>query len=353
MPDISSRLPLAHSLRFLKIVALLLAALLALVSTALPAGSQTQTALPLIVTGADSSAASDAPLVQAQAGKLFLPMVSAGARQITTEEYTVSYDQESTIVALGGRVKIHIPKEAVPYFNNTLTVMSPDPQAAWLELYIYIINRPGSTYPIHITELYKPITLTLDYSKVDLTYLDETRLTVAGTPSYDWVPPIGEATTLAEDAAPQADRIWQTSVNVAEKRVILNTNRGFIAPRLAVGYSISDMASGPGNTIYAAAAPIIYTVNGNGTLARVVNLDEVSGAVDLHTSLTRFAVNTQNGDIYLALRGKAAGAALKVYALNGQTLRELYTVPDGEEVWAFAYRPQDNALYLGMAKIVG
>ena len=316
MQTVFSRLPHPNSFKFLHIASLILPAplfaLLALLCLSSPTHGQSQIMLPLIAANTTKPSAEqpvdvqDASLALANSGKVFLPMASVGKLPLTTEKYLVGYSLESSISALGGRLTIHVPQQTIPMNGCTLTVVSPNPQADWLEAYIYVIcDYSPPNPPKWITDLYKPITISMDYSKVDLTYLDETRLTMASGPTYDWAPEIGGWKPMPAMADTQTDTIWQTSVDVATKRVNLSTNHTFIVPRVAVGYSISDMTIGPAGTLYAAAAPVIYSVGNNGTLERVVNLDEVAGAADLHTSFSRFAVNTKNGEFYVALRGKA------------------------------------------------
>ena len=294
-------------------------------------------------------------LAEAAAGRTYLPLAVTKGIQLTTENYPVGYWTASSIKVFGGRVTVTIPKQAIPYSTCTLTIVTPDAQAAWLEAYVYIVCSAGTLAPpVYVTELYAPITITLDYAKVDLAYLDETRLTLLDSPSTNWVPEVGGWRPMPAESAESADTgatIWQTRVDTTAKRMVLTTNRTFVVPRIAVGYAISDMATGPGG-VYAAAAPIIYRVGANGSLTRQVNLDEVPGASTLSTSFTRFTVNESSGEFYLPLRSKVAGTPLKVFGLSGTALRALYTVPAGEELWTLAYRSQDNVVYLGMSKVV-
>ncbi len=334
----------------LVVVVLLLSAVVSIVAYTPP---------PLITSAPEAHAAPDSPdpsvmpLPQASAQRVFLPLVLSKPIQITRENYPVGYSTEGSFAALGGRLVIDIPKQAMPYNDCTLTVLSPDPQAAWLEAAVYIMCGVNAVQPpVYVTDLYQPITISLDYAQADLTYLDDSRLTVLSDPSYDWVPEIdGWKPVPITPALAETTTIWQISVDTAGKRVILKTNRTFIVPRVAPGYTITDLAPGPGSGVYAAASPIIYTVGASGNLVQVVDLDALPAANDLLKSFSRFAVNTANGEIYLALRGKLAGSPLKLYAISGSNLRELYTIPPDEELSSLAYRPADNVLYLSMSRI--
>ena len=132
-----SRLAHSNSPKYLHIASLifaaLLAALLALLCLISPAHGQGQIKLPLIISAiAEQSAQQplDVPddlVTPAQVGKLLLPLVSAGNMDLATVVFPVGYSLESSISALGGRLTIQIPQQAVSMNNCTLTVVSPIP----------------------------------------------------------------------------------------------------------------------------------------------------------------------------------------------------------------------------------
>ena len=328
----------------------LVAAFLASAFWATSAIADSRTDLPMIMMQnsppeeALTQSSVDERLAPDASQKVMLPFVYGQSTQITSEQFEVGYSLESNISALGGRVAIHLPLHALSRNMCTLTVVSPDPQAAWLEAYVYIICGSGGPNEEYMTEMYQPMSISLDYSKADLTYVDETRLTLASSPSYDWAPEIGGWRPLPEAASVDGDKIWQIGVDTAKKRVILNANRSFIVTRVDVGYAISEMASAPGGQVYAAARPVIYRVGTGGKLNRLANLEDVPGGSAIARQFAHFTVNPSSGEIYLT-------AGSKVYSLKNNVLSELYAVEAGEELGPLAYRTQDGTLYLAISKI--
>ena len=248
-----------------------------------------------------------------------------------------------TFTALNGRVTLNFPEGAVNYLRCVLHVETDNLQAAELALKITIpCQIMPDEAPYYYSDFKSPVTITMDYAKVDLTYTDELRLGILYGES---------ATQLAAGDVSSALAVDDLVVDPAAKTVSGKINAAGTY-RLGRNYTFVDLNDGPGGA-FAAAPPFIYTALPGGKLDRYLNLDEIDPAGDRMHGFNRFAVNPNTGEMYLALAGKLAGSAVNVVAVKASSLRTIYQVPDGEMLWDLTYRPGDNLLYLSMTKDYG
>ena len=281
------------------------------------------------------------------AAKVFLPAIGTPSYAMN-EAYPVTW-AGGRMEALDGRLVLDFPQGAVNYPNCVVHLETPNGQAEWLVVNFYIACQVNQGEPpYYFSQFNFPVTIQMSYAKVNLASLDEARLSIfTGYPlaqgAADQALPLGARVT---PAGIPVDGMVVDTVN----RVVSGKIDGPGAYYLDPGFTITDLAAGAGG-VYAAAAPIVYRVQPDGSLQRYLNLDEMAAASELYRRFSRFAVNASSGEIYLPLAGKYAGSAVVIYAASGAALRSVYTIPAGEELWSLAYRPGDDILYLSMSKI--
>jgi hypothetical protein len=284
--------------------------------------------------------------------RVYLPYTQNAGRSggLVQEAYPVGWDA-TLITALDGRLGVFFPQGAVNYPNCTLIVQTPDPQAEWLQFYMYISCQVNLGEPPYYPSLNFPVTISVDYSRLDVTYLDEQRLNISY--GYEW---LSSAQSREPDAAAnptQPDVLYQLDnivVDTVNKTVSGQADELYYM-RLDPGFTLTDLAAAPGGSAYAAAAPIIYTLQPNGSLQRYLDLTDLAQANGLKPSFQNISANPASGEIYLGLHAYLIGSPTVIYAANGEALRPIYTIPSGEEFWNLTYRGDEDLLYLSMSRV--
>lgn len=282
-------------------------------------------------------AATDSPSEPRIGQRVFLPLVRGAPITLTHERHPIQPATDQTISALNGRLTVELPAGAITgcEADCTLHVLSPDPNAQWIEAHLYISSRVGS--------LNRPIRLAVDYRSLPSAFLDEERLTLDDRPSFDWLPspaPSDNATTLDQNSR-------RVRVDTSRKLVELETDQIPLTIRLNRNYVITDLAPASGGSFYALASPIIYRVTADGRMTRIANL-EAFPEIAPHIFVTRFVSNPATDEIYLVEPSFAPQPNATVYALRGDHLRPIYTLPRNYRPTARGFNPTTNVLYVAL-----
>ncbi len=282
--------------------------------------------------------------------RVYLPLAQNASKgsALVQETYPVGY-YTGLVTALDSRLGIFFPQGAVNYPRCTLLVQTPDPKADLLEIYMYISCQVNLGEPPYYPDLNFPVTISIDYSQLDLTSLDEQRLNI----SYEWLSGAVPQTSNAIDSPdqPAAGTSLENIVVDTVHKTVSGQSLSLYTMHLDPGFTLTDLAAAPGGTAYAAAAPIVYSLQANGSLQRYLDLTGPAQVNGLMPSFQHISANPANGEIYLGLRGLVAGSPTVIYAASGGALRPIYTIPAGEEYWNLTYRSDKNLLYLSMSRV--
>jgi len=271
----------------------------------------------------------------------YLPMIMSPSMSIT-ETHPVDWSG-GQITMLNGLLTLDFPQGAVNYPGCQIEATLDDKTADW---YLISFNIPcilnRDEPPYYFYKFNFPVTITFDYSHIDVAGLDEQRMSInEGYPT--------DAASALSQVLPQGVKIDELVVDTVNKKV--SGKIGYTGSYyLDQGYRITDLDAGTGG-VFAAATPIVYQVAPNGGLTRYLNLDEISAASELYRNFSRLAVNSTSGEVYMALTGKYAGSAQVVYGVTPSAVRAIYTIPAGEEFWSLTYGPANNLLYLSMSRV--
>ncbi len=286
-------------------------------------------------------------------GRIYLPSIlnNSGSFlpvQPAQETYAIGWSG-GQIQALGGRLVLEFPQGAVNYPNCTLHIETPDKNAPWLELNMYIPCQlnPGES-PYNFYKFNFPVTIVIDYSRVPTFFLDESRLIISSGTISDYLE-MNSNTGNDEGLAS----------NLPISNIVVDTNRKTVSGQiietqplhLSRGYSITDLAGGANGAAYVAAAPLVYQANASGGLSTFADLTNSAPAQGLATGFSRLASDPTGGRVFLILSSQTNPAAKKVVTAAGGGLQVLYSVPAGEEAWNLAYEPNGDFLYLSMSRI--
>ncbi len=257
---------------------------------------------------------------------LFLPVI---ARNYFFTSETIAVDGFARVYQLlGGRLTLTFPNNAV-YGPRELTVTSTSSlgpgEVMHLEFTLY--NRYSGQIE---TGLYAPVAIQFNYAGLDLSFIPESDLAVT---SYSSV----LTTTL--------DTVKHTAT--ASTQHLSPFSLSWPGMQLV---GASGMAAGKDGSIYVLVPPILYQIpSGSTTLVKRANLREIAPPGATWGSDSKLAYNPTNDSLYLTI-----GSHSVVYALEGNTLRAIYTTPNpGETVEALAYRRSDHSLFVATSVDAG
>jgi hypothetical protein len=267
----------------------------------------------------------DSGLAPQATHKLFLPLVNKGYFLITE---TILVDHTPRVYqALGGRLTLTFPDHAVSGPRELTVVSSSDlgpGELIHLEITLY------NSYTKQIeTGLNRPITIQMSYAGLDLSFVPESELAIT---SY------GSALTTTVDtvhdtAAASTTHLSPFSLSWPSMQSV----------------GASGMTAGNGGIVYLISSPNLYQIQpGTTTIVKRANLKDLAPADAKWGFDSKLAHNPTTDALYLTI-----GSHTSVYALEGSSLRKVYTTADGGTVDALSYHSASNSLYVATSKSAG